>query len=46
MDGCLVYTTAEIVIGVFDGAEFQRVFDQQSGSKELQVVPRQYTPER
>lgn len=25
MDGCLVYTTAEIVIGVFDGAEFQQL---------------------
>lgn len=41
LEGCLIYTTAEIVIGIFDEAEFQRVFDQQSGSKELQVVPRQ-----
>lgn len=40
MDGCLIYTTAEIVIGIFDDAEFQRQFDPQSGSKELQVVPR------
>lgn len=39
LDGCLVYTTAEIVIGVFDEAEFLREFDPQSGSKELQVLP-------
>lgn len=40
MPGCLVYTTAEIVIGEVDHLVFTRPFDPESGYPELAVLPR------
>ena len=37
MEGCKVYTTAEIVIGVIEGVSFQRTMCDQSGYPELDV---------
>jgi len=39
MEGCTVYTTAEIVIGVVDGISYQRTMCEQSGYPELDVKP-------
>lgn len=36
-EGCLIYTTAEIVIGVLPGVRFVREFDAESGYDELVV---------
>lgn len=36
-DGCVIRFTAEIVLGVFDDAVFTRVFDQETGYKELVI---------
>ena len=38
MDGCKVYTTAEIVVGIMPEYEFRRPFDHQTGFPELGVV--------
>ena len=35
--GCEVYTTLELVIGLMPEVKFQRVFDETTGFKELQV---------
>lgn len=40
-DGCVIYTTAEIVIGASEEFRFIRTLDQQTGYKELEVI---YTP--
>jgi len=37
-DGCVVKYTAEIVIGIFDGVVYKRIFDEETGFKELEVV--------
>ena len=37
-DGCIIYTTAEIVIGIAQNFSFQRSFDEQTGFNELEVV--------
>lgn len=37
-DGCMVYTTAEIVIGEFEDIEFSREFDKNTGFKELKIT--------
>ncbi|MDQ7814893.1 MAG: DNA-binding protein [Patescibacteria group bacterium] len=37
-DGCVVKYTAEIVIGIFDDVEYKRIFDEETGFKELEVV--------
>lgn len=36
-DGCIIYTTAEIVIGVADGFIFRREVDEETGFPELVV---------
>ena len=36
-EGCLIYTTAEIIIGELDTVTFSRKFDEQTGFKELTV---------
>ena len=41
VEGNLVYTTAEIVILEAPGLRFQRLPDEQTGSNELRVTPRQ-----
>lgn len=47
MDGCKVYTTAEIVIGIIPDCSFLRTFDPQTGYPELEVVypPQEKEPE-
>ena len=37
MEGCLVYTTAEIVIGVTNALVFSRLMDETTGFKELRI---------
>ncbi|MEH2057612.1 MAG: PPC domain-containing DNA-binding protein [Nostoc sp.] len=36
-DGCIIYTTAEIVIGASEEFTFNRTFDQQTGYQELEI---------
>jgi predicted DNA-binding protein with PD1-like motif len=38
-DGCIIYTTAEIVIGISEEYTFLRTLDQQTGYKELEIIP-------
>ncbi len=38
-DGCLIYTTAEIVIGASEEFTFIRTIDKQTGYKELEIIP-------
>lgn len=40
VEGCLVYTTAEIVVGEATGMEFRRETDKATGYKELTIRPR------
>ena len=37
--GCIIYTTAEIVIGLSEDFTFIRTIDTQTGYKELKVLP-------
>lgn len=37
--GCIIYTTAEIVIGVSEDFNFSRTVDTQTGYKELEILP-------
>lgn len=37
-DGCIIYTTAEIVIGIAENFSFHRSFDEQTGFNELEVI--------
>jgi uncharacterized protein len=37
MDGCIIYTTAEIAIGDLEGLKFTREMDPETGYKELKV---------
>ncbi len=39
-DGCIIYTTVEIVIGVSEEFNFTRTNDQQTGYKELEIIPK------
>lgn len=41
LDGCLIYTTAEIVVGELTALEFRREHDPASGYKELVVSARE-----
>ncbi len=36
-NGCIIYTTAEIVIGATEDFRFQRIFDEQTGYQELEI---------
>ena len=38
-NGCIVYTTAEIVIGASEEFSFIRTIDEQTGYKELEIIP-------
>ncbi|MGF1460657.1 MAG: hypothetical protein ACFBSG_16730 [Leptolyngbyaceae cyanobacterium] len=38
MPGCLIYTTAEIVVGVLSGVQFHRQIDEQTGYRELTIA--------
>ncbi|MCC3157672.1 DNA-binding protein [Hymenobacter sp. 15J16-1T3B] len=46
LDGNLVYTTAELVLGVLEDAEFRREVDPAFGYRELTVYPRAEAPAR
>jgi len=37
--GCIIYTTAELIIGVSEDFYFNRTIDPQAGYKELEVLP-------
>jgi len=37
-DGCIVLTTAEIVVGILPGIRFGREFDMATGYRELQIT--------
>lgn len=37
-DGCIIYTTAEIVVGISENFSFHRSFDEKTGFKELEVI--------
>lgn len=37
-DGCIIYTTAEIVIGASEEFTFSRILDEQTGYKELEIT--------
>ena len=39
-NGCIIYTTAEIVIGTSNEFNFSRTIDQQTGYQELEIVPK------
>ncbi|WP_374882489.1 PPC domain-containing DNA-binding protein [Microseira sp. BLCC-F43] len=39
-DGCLIYTTAEIVIGENETLTFLRELDEQTGYQELEIITR------
>lgn len=39
LDGCIIYTTAEIIIGVSDDFRFLRTLDEKTGYKELEIKP-------
>lgn len=38
LDGCIIYTTAEIMIGITENFSFHRSFDEQTGFNELEVI--------
>ena len=40
LDGCIIYTTAEIVIGTSEDFIFLRTMDENTGSKELEIQPK------
>jgi predicted DNA-binding protein with PD1-like motif len=40
VEGCIIYTTAEIVIGVLPNYRFAREQDEASGYKELKIYPK------
>lgn len=39
LEGCRIYTTAELVIGVLPALSFRREFDPQTGYPELTIYP-------
>ncbi len=41
LDGCLIYTTAELVLGVLDQYSFTRPLDPETGYDELLITPNQ-----
>lgn len=40
LDGCIIYTTAEIVIGTCEDFIFLRTMDEHTGYKELEIKPK------
>ncbi|WP_337886113.1 PPC domain-containing DNA-binding protein [Fischerella thermalis] len=38
-NGCIIYTTAEIVIGYTEEFAFTRTVDEQTGYQELEIIP-------
>lgn len=41
MEGCKIYTTAEVIIGIISNCSFLRTLDSQTGYPELEIVPQQ-----
>ena len=44
LEGCLIYTTAEIVMGVLPHLSFRREYDAETGYKELSIALIQFEP--
>lgn len=42
LPGCLIYTTAELVIGILPHLQFRREYDAATGYKELSIYPQDY----
>lgn len=40
-DGCLIYTTAELILGEIEGLTFLRTVDQETGYQELEICESQ-----
>ncbi len=38
-DGCIIYTTAEIIIGISEEYTFLRTLDTETGYRELEIIP-------
>jgi predicted DNA-binding protein with PD1-like motif len=45
VDGCLVHTTAEVIVGELPELEFQRLLDPETGYPELRIARRRQDPE-
>jgi predicted DNA-binding protein with PD1-like motif len=45
LEGCLIYTTAEIVLGLLPGVSFLREMDRATGYEELYIRPHQPSKE-
>lgn len=43
-NGCIIYTTAEIVIGTSENFNFVRTIDEQTGYKELEIISKSFKP--
>lgn len=43
-NGCIIYTTAEIVIGTSEAFNFVRIIDEQTGYKELGIISKSSKP--
>ena len=39
LEGCIIYTTAEIVIGINEEFSFTRELDKETGFRELKIIP-------
>lgn len=38
LDGCIIYTTAEIILGTLDNVRFERTVDPATGYRELEII--------
>jgi predicted DNA-binding protein with PD1-like motif len=39
-DECIIYTTAEIIMSITDAFTFLHTLDEQTGYKELEIIPK------
>ena len=39
LEGCIIYKTAEIVIGINEEFSFTRELDKETGFRELKIIP-------
>lgn len=39
LEGCIIYTTAELVIGINEEFSFRRELDKETGFRELKIIP-------
>lgn len=45
LKGCLIYTTAELVIGILPHLQFKREYDAKTGYKELSIYSQEIYPQ-